>query len=156
MKPIYVTIDARVPTLGMFYEPGRGVIVGYLRVGDYYTTEILDFLGLHNKEPVKTEFEVFIIKRLDKDTSVIVQRNQLGDLVTLENVTDYNEIQNIYQNGPFFDPGLGGVKESGKAETQKEEKPKRKKRRKKVQLPAEKQLQAKKEEGVSQRTKGFF
>lgn len=156
MKPIYVTIDARVPTLGMFYEPGRGVIVGYLRVGDYYTTEILNFLGLHNKEPVKTEFEVFIIKRLDKDTAVIVQRNQLGDLVTLENVTDYNEIQNIYQNGPFFDPGLAGIRDSGETEPGEKEKPRRKKRQRKVSAPSQKQLQPKKEERVSQGTKGFF
>lgn len=118
MKAIRVVINPNDPRLSV-YEVGEGVIIGYIKKGDYYTTEILQYLGMEVTTPVESKFEVFIIKRLDKDSAVIVQRSDLGNLIIVKDVNDYNYVQEIYQKGSFFDPSLAGAKRKKNEEKQR-------------------------------------
>lgn len=142
-KAIHVIINPNDPRLSV-YEVGEGIIIGYIKKGDYYTTEILQYLGMEITTPVESKFEVFIIKRLDKDSAVIVQRSDLGNLITVKDVNDYNYVQEIYQKGSFFNPSLAGAKR-GKSEEQK-----KKRKKEKLQPPS-----SQKKKRVSKK-KSFF
>ena len=109
IKAIPVTLHPNDPSVS-HYNEGKGIIVGYLPKGSFYSTDILEYLGLDGHVPCQSEFDVFIVKRTDVDSSVIVPKEFLSKLMVLDDVEDYNEIQKMFEEGTFFIPELAEKK----------------------------------------------
>lgn len=106
------------------FEPGLGVVVGYIKKGDYYRSDVLKFLKVENLTPVASKFDVLLVKRTDKPSSIIIPRDIMSSVLELQDPEDYNVLQKIFEHGSYFSEDMNKIKKKTKKnQDEKQKKP---------------------------------